>query len=172
MSDLDPKYYQQLFERVLKSIQSPRLDPKDQLLMHVYQSNTWGLPGAWTVFRPSTERDSLLINRVQWQSKLDMQRMAEVTQPAAPTLRYDQAELDADAFEGLMAVGRKIRVPLFDVKMTGGFDGAYYGMVLPPPEHSPIQNELHLQWWEHGAEAWQPFTGWVLKLIDLLDGAF
>jgi hypothetical protein len=101
-----------------------------------------------------------------------MQRMNQVTQPAVPTLLYDQATLDPEAFEALMAVGRKIRVPLFDVKMTGGFDGSYYGMVLPPPERSPIQSELQLQWWEHGADVWQPFTGWTFKVIDLLNGAF
>lgn len=172
MNDLDPKYYDQLFERVLKIIQTPRLDPAGELILHVYKSDTWGMPSAFTVFHPSTQPGQLLVNRVMWQSKLDIQRMNQVTQPAVPTLLYDHAALDADAFERLMAVGRKIRVPLFDVRAAGGFDGAYYGMVLPPPAHSPIRNELHLQWWEHGAEGWQPFTGWVLKLLALFEAAF
>jgi len=172
MSDIDPKYYDQLFERVLKIIQTPRLDPEGQLLMHIYKSNTWGMPSAYTAFRPSDAPEHLVVNRVMWKSKLDIQRMNQVTQPAVPTLLYDQAPLNPDEFETLMDVGRKIRVPLFDVKMAGGFDGAYYGMVLPPPEQSPIQSELQLQWWEHGADTWQPFTGWVIKLIELFDAAF
>ncbi len=172
MSDLDRKYYDQLFERVQRVIQTPRMDAGGHLLMHVYKSDTWGMPSAYTVFRPSAEPEKLAINRVMWKSKLDIQRMNQVTQPATPTLLYDHAVLDPMAFEALMAVGRKIRVPLFDVKVTGGISGAYYGMVLPPPENSPIQSEIHLQWWEHGADEWQSFMGWVLKLVELFDSAF
>jgi hypothetical protein len=171
MSDLVQKYYDQLFDRVQAMLLNPSYPDGAQYLLHIYQSGSWGTPTAWTVYI-TDEAPSPQVSRVQWKSKVDMQRMMKVTQPAQPTLVHTDAPLDVVAFDKLMKIGRKIRVPLFNVEMAVGFDGSHYAMVLPRPEHSLIQSEIRLQWWGNGASEWQPFTGWALKLIDLCEGAF
>ena len=171
MDESVQKYYDQLFERVQAMLLNPSYPNGAQLRLHIYQSGSWGKPTAWTVYTPADEQ-SLKVGRVQWRSKHDLKRMMQVTQPAQPTLVHTDAPLDGVAFDKLMKIGRKIRVPLFDVEMSMGFDGSHYAMVLPRPQASPIQSEIRLQWWGNGASEWEPFTGWALKLIDLCEGAF
>jgi len=174
MTDIDQKYYKQLFERVQVMIQTPRFDEDGTLLLHIYRSESWGQPSGWTAFLPkgADEGDAIHINRVRWKSKRDIKRMNIVTQPARPTLIHAQTTVDAAAFENLMSVGRKIRVPLFDVPPINAFNGTFYGMVIPPSSDSPIQTQIELQWWEQGAAPWQSFTGWAFKMIELFEGAF
>jgi hypothetical protein len=178
MSDpIDQKYYDQLFKQVAHIMEHPSLPDDARLILHIFRSSSWGTPTNWTLYYPRTEfgafdETSPTVRRIRWMSKHDIQRMNVVTQPAIPTLREADQPLPADDLHALMLTGAKIRVPLFDVNMSSGFDGNYYTMTLPTPTSSPIQSELRLKWWEHGAESWRAFAGWTLKIIELAESAF
>lgn len=168
------KYYQQLFEQVQEVLQRGEIPEGAHKVIQVHRSATWGQPTAWTVYYPALpdgkpNRQAPHCRRVMWRSAEDIRRINKVTQPMQPTILQDDLALPPDAFGVLMESGQRIRVPLFGVRLVSGIDGTHYRVVIPPLEHSPIKSEIQLEWWEHGAEEWKPFTGWVVKMIELFE---
>ena len=94
-------------------------------------------------------------------------KMYVLKQIDSPPVSAQEANVNAENFNKLIAKGKKISVPIIGIYTGTGLDGTISGMEFPKGING--FGEYKISWFMEGPVSWKPLINWYNNMIRFLE---